>query len=191
MKKIVKQHAIYGDILYKEGSWRKVEPLKCSYNNLEIEIKVDLILIESAYIEYKLGINKLILEYSTAKEIEESEKEYNVYSKKVEDRYKQYLLNIDNTIKKVEEVIVEDYLRYRKEWTTEEIKKYNTPSTAKKILNASTSEQILGLVKIKHIIIYDNRVVLELRCPWYPRSDSGMVLRDDGSIQMGSGEMMQ
>lgn len=191
MKKIVKQHEIYGDILYKEESWRKVEPLKCNYNDSVVEIKIDLILIESAYIEYKLGISNLILEYSTIEEIEESEKEYNEYSKKVEERYKQYLLNINDTIKKVEEIILDDYVRYRKEWTEDEIKKYNTAVIAKRILNASTSKQILGLVKIKHIIVYDDRVILELRCPWYPQSDAGMVLRDDGSMQIGTGEMMQ
>lgn len=191
MKKVIKHNNLYGDILYKEGFWRKVEPLQCEFNNSIIGIQVDLVLIESAYIEYELGISNLILEYSTPEMIEESKNEYIKYGKKVEKMYKQYLININDIMKKVEEIIINDYARYRKEWTEEEIKKYNTPSMAKKILKVSTPEEILKIVKIKHIIVYDNRVVIELKCPWYPQSDAGMVLDSDGNIQIGLGEMMQ
>ena len=191
MKKVIQHHSLYGEVLYKKGYWKKVEPLKCYYNNSLLEISVDMKLLGTIYIEYELGISNLILEYSTPDKIEERKKEYAEFSQKVEERYTQYIVNIDDTIKKVEEIIIDDYGRYRKEWTEEQIKKYNTAAMARKILKASTTEEILGLVKIKHIIVYDDRVILELRCAWYPYSDAGMVLRQNGSMQIGSGEMMQ
>ena len=191
MKKVIRQHDLYGDILYKKGYWKKVEPLKCTYNNATIEISVDMTLIAISYIEYELGLSNLILEYSTPERIEERKNEYNEYGKKVEEMYKQYLVNIDDTMKKVEEVIIDDYARYRKEWTEEEIVKHNSPTVAKKILNASSPEKILKLVKVKHIIVYDDRVVLELKCPWYTVSDAGVLLNENGTIEIGNGEMMQ
>ena len=188
MKKVIKQHDLYGNILYKEEYWRKVEPLKCIYNNSIVKIPVDMSLIGSDYIEYQLGISNLILEYSTLDEVEEEKKEYDEYGKKVKERYIQYLVNIEDTIKKVR---IDDYARYRKEWTEEEIVKHNSPTVAKKILNASSPEKILKLVKVKHIIVYDDRVVLELKCPWYTASDAGVLLNENGTIEIGNGEMMQ
>lgn len=191
MKKVIKQHDLYGNILYKEEYWRKVEPLKCIYNNSMVKIPVDMSLIGSDYIEYELGISNLILEYSTLDEVEEEKKEYDEYGKKVEERYTQYLVNIEDTIKKVEEIIMDDYARYRKEWTEEEIKKYNSPTIAKKLLKASTKEGVLSLVKIKRAIVYDDRIVLELNCPWYTASDAGILLQENNIIEIGNGEMMQ
>lgn len=148
-------------------------------------------LIAISYIEYELGLSNLILEYSTPERIEERKNEYNEYGKKVEEMYKQYLVNIDDTMKKVEEVIIDDYARYRKEWTEEEIVKHNSLAIAKKVFRATTPDKILKLVKIKHIIVYDDRIVLELKCPWYTSSDAGMLLNENGTIEIGNGEMMQ
>lgn len=191
MKQVMRNHELYGNVLYRKGRWKKNDPLKCSYNNSTIEIPVEMILVGIAYIEYELGISNLILEYATPERIAEIKQEYIKYDKRVSERYTQYLLKLNDTMKQVEKVIINDYNRYRKEWTDEEIKKYNTVAIAKKILKVVTPEEILGLVKIKHIIVYGDRVVLELRCPWYPQSDAGIVLEENGSMQIGLGEMMQ
>ena len=191
MKKAIRYHRAYGEILYKKDRWIKVEPLKGNYNNSSININVALDILDTSYTEYELGINSIILEYCTIDRLQQNKKENDEYSKKVEERYIQYLVNIEDTMKKIEEVITNDYARYRREWTEEEVKKYNSQVNAKKILKASSQEEILDLVKIKHIIVYDDRIVLELKCPWYTSSDAGMLLNENGTIEIGNGEMMQ
>lgn len=187
MKKIIQRHELYGEVMFKNERWRKVELISGIFNMKEIQIPLDIDILDVSYIEYKLGIGYLGAEFFTEDDI----KGVIEYDQQLEDRYNQYIVNFQETIQLIEDVIVQDYYEYREEFPDEEIINYNNDTVAKKLLRADTPQKILNLVKLKRIIVYNNRVIIEVRCPWYPASEAGISLKKEGYISMGSGEMKQ
>lgn len=188
MKKIIKNHEVFGELLYKKTYWKRIEPLKVYFNNKEVSIPLNISIYDTLFVEFEMGLSELDQSFFT----EEHKLENDKYDLQVIDRYKQYIENFSETIKDIEKLLINDYAKYRQEWSDEEIIRCNGETKGKKLINAVKDEKkILALIKFKSMMIHNDRIVVSIKCPWYPWDDGGILLEEGGYMKIGNGDMMQ
>lgn len=171
---------IMGELIYKKDYWLKLEPIRYSIDYKEKFIVLEIDILDREATEYELGIGGW-----EDDDFEEDELlEHDEYKKKVNDMYKKYIECFDQTIKLIENIIIDDYNIFIKENDEQEVLITIGEENYKSIIG--NVNNVFNLIELKKIRIFKDRIRIIGLSKWYINGEFGINLWKDDSYNIGN-----